>query len=248
MGQVAGFPGAIWDGDSGNRDSDDAPQMSPDWRDWNRMVAEVAAAQTRVNNNASGIDDDTLDSVGTVATKTGLTVVEKGNGGIHKTILTMTEMSVATTDGSTPATDGAWFTQPLYVFPTGRIMLLGQHIQFPLGLLEAVTGGGTGLSDTADFEIGVGSVAAANASSFDLNAGDEEDIITAIVVALTGGTSAAIETGMGTGALAAIDGTGGSYTARLNMRTVDDADHGTVADALLCTGVCTFVWTMLGDD
>lgn len=240
---TAGFPTSIWDGDSANRDSDNAPQSAPDHRDWDRMVAEVAATQ----RSNSGYSPDVIDSVGVLATKTGLTVVEKGNAALHKTIISMTEMSLVSTDGTTPATDGAWGTQPIYTFPTGRITLLGSHIQFPIGGLEAVTGGGTGFSDTADFEIGLGSAAAAQAGSFDLNGGDEEDIIAAIVAALVAAASPAVETGLG-GAVATIDGTGGSYTANLNFRTVDDADHGTTADVLLCTGVCTFLWSLLGDD
>lgn len=241
------YPTSIWDGDSLNRNSNNAPQKAPDWRDWNRMVTEVAATQTRTDNNAKGIDDDTIDSVGALTSKTGLSVVEKGDGAIHKTIITLASMSMASTDGTTPATDGAWGAQALYTFPTGRIVLLGSHVQFPLAGLVAVTGGGTGFSDTADFEIGIGSVAAAQAVSFDLNGGDEEDIIAAMVAALTSKTSDAIETGMG-GSVTPIDGTGGSYTAYLNFRTVDDLDHGTTADALLVSGTLTFLWSLLGDD
>ncbi len=53
---AATYPTGIWDGDSPNRDSDNAPMKAPDWRDWNRMIEEVAATQTQVDTNISDID------------------------------------------------------------------------------------------------------------------------------------------------------------------------------------------------
>ena len=241
------YPDSVWDGDSKNRDSDNAPQKNPDWRDWDRAFTEVVATQNRINGNHAGLDDVTLDSVGTLATKTGLSVVEKGNGSVHKTVITMDEMPVISTDGSSPATDGAWGTQQLYTFPQGHINVLGRHIIFPTGGLEAVTGGGTGFSTTADFEIGVGTVAAAQAAQFDLNGGDEEDVIAAMVAALTSKTSDADEITV-SGTAATVDGSTAAVEYHLNFRTVDDADHGTVSDVLLVSGTFTILWTCLGDD
>ena len=241
------YPTDVWDGDSRNRDSDNAPQKNPDWRDWDRVFTEVVATQNRINSNHAGADDVTLDSVGTLATKTGLTVVEKGNGSIHKTVITMDEMQVVSTDGVAPGADGAWGTQQLYTFPQGHINVLGKHIVFPLAGLEAVTGGGTGFSTTADFEIGVGTVAAAQAAAFDLNGGDEEDVVAAIVCALTAKTSDSIESSAN-GTAATVDGSTAALEYHLNFRTVDNADHGTVADVLLVSGTFTILWTCLGND
>ena len=39
------YPNNIWDGDSANRDSDNNPRKSPDYRDWLRMIEEMAATQ-----------------------------------------------------------------------------------------------------------------------------------------------------------------------------------------------------------
>ncbi|KKM61510.1 hypothetical protein LCGC14_1531010 [marine sediment metagenome] len=241
------YPSSVWDGDSRNRDSDNAPKKAPDWQDWDRGITEVAATQTRIDNNAGGVDDTTLDSVGTLATKTGLSVVEKGNGAIHKTVISMATMAVVSTDGASPAADGAWGTQLLYTFPEGHIRVLGRHIVFPLGGLAAVTGGGTGFSDTADFEIGVGTVAAAQDTQFDLNGGDEEDVVAAIVCALTAKTSDAIES-LASGTSSTVDGSTTALTHHLNFRTVDNADHGVTADVLNVTGTFTILWTCLGDD
>lgn len=244
---MVSYPNNVWDGDSKSRDSDDAPRKSPDWRDWNRMVEEVAATQNRIDSNNAGVDDDAIDSVGAIASLAGLTVVEKGNAALHKTVLTFDEVEIATVDGTTPATDGAWFTQNLYTFPVGHINVVRAHAQFPLGKLEAETGGGAGLSDTSDFELGIGTVASANASSFGLGDGTQENVIAALDCNLTSGTSDAIEKGV-QATSAVYDGTGGAIVARLNMRTLDDADHGTAADALIVSGTVTILWSALGDD
>ncbi len=243
---MSSFPTSVWDGDSGSRDSDTYVSRAPDARDWQRIIAEVAAVQSRVLDDEAGVDDDTLDSVGTVAVVTGLSAVEKGNGSIHKTILTLDEVDVATTDGSTPATDGAWGTKTLYTFPVGRLVILSAHAVFPLGGLVATTGGGTGLSDTADLGIGVGTVAAAQATEFGLS-GTAENIAAEMDVNLVAGASDAVETATNVTA-AAHDGTSSAISAKLNLRTLGDDDHGVTADILVVSGTITILWTMIGDE
>ena len=99
------YPAAIWDGDSGNRDSDDGVQAAPDHRDWGRMIGEMQAVQ----RSNVGIDpDNVLNSVGTVGTTTGVSAVERGNAAMHKTIITLADVAVAMADGGTPATDAMW--------------------------------------------------------------------------------------------------------------------------------------------
>ena len=53
---AASYPTSIWDGDSLNRDSDNSPRKSPDWRDWNRLIEEMMAVQTQTDTNISDID------------------------------------------------------------------------------------------------------------------------------------------------------------------------------------------------
>lgn len=246
---TAGYPSSVWDGDSANRDSDDGVQASPDYRDWDRMIDEVAAAQTQLNNNQAGVayPVNATHTVGAVTTKTGLSVVEYGDAAIHKTVFTMADMAMVSTDGATPATDGAWGSQSLYTFPEGQLLLLGAQFVSPIAGLAAVTGGGTGLSDTADFEIGVGTVAAANINAFDLDGSTDEDIIAAIVVALTAAATTAVQAGINSTA-AVHDGTTAAIEFFLNFRTVDDADHGTTADVLTVNSTLTLLWSVLGDD
>ena len=247
LNRTAVFPTSVWDGDSGNRAGSDDRQRAPDHRDWDRLVAEVAAAQTRLYNNERGTDDDTVDSVGTVATKTGLSVVEKGNGAIHKTILSLSAVALASTDGATAGTDGAWGTQNLYTFPQGHLFILGAHMVWELGGITATIGGGTGFSDTADIGVGVGTVAAANSTEWGLSTTEEDICAEQNGVDLVAATSDAIESSVNAAVLAS-DGSTAAVVARLNFRTLDDADHGVTADVLSFTGTVTILWTILGDD
>jgi len=240
------YPGSVWNGDTDNRDMSLAQRKAPDWRDWKRLVEEVAAAQTQIDSYNVGVDATAIDSVGAVATKTGLTVVEKGNGAVHKTVFTLDEVELITTDGTDAPNDAAWATQTLYTFPVGHVNILGAHAVFPLAGLEAVTGGGGGLSDTADFGIGVGTVAIAQAVGFGL-AGTEEDVVAEMDCDLTSKTSDAIESAAN-GTAATHDGSTSAIDIHLNVGTLDDADHGASADVLKVSGTITVVWSVLGDD
>ena len=240
----ASYPGSVWDGDSNTRDSDNAPRRSPDWQDWSRLVAEVAAVQ---NSNQGYDPDNALNSRGTLASVTGLTVVERGNAAVHKTILTLDEVDVTMTDGTTPATDAMFGTKALYTFPAGHIVILGAHEVFPLAGLEATTGGGTGLSDTADLEVGVGTTARANGTNFALQTAEDNIVPGQTGVDLTAGTSDAIESNQLAAALF-FDGSASAAVANLNAVTLDDADAGTTADVLKVSGTITLLWTMQGDD
>lgn len=240
---AATFPGAIWDGDSGNRDSDAGHIMAPDHRDWMRLVAELAATQ---RGNQGYDPDNTLNSYGTLGTTTGLSVVERGNAAVHKTIISLANVAMTMTDGTTPATDAMWGTVPLYTFPTGHIVVLGAHLVFPLGLIIATVAGGGGLADDADLEFGVGTTARANQTNFALAAAEDNIVPEQVGVDLTSATSDAIESSQLAAALF-FDGTSGAV-ANLNFITTDDADAGTVADELDLTGTLTLLWTMQGND
>ncbi len=244
----AGYPTSVWDGDSGNRDSDDGVQAAPDHRDWDRAIAEIAAVQTQIDNNQAGVayPVDALHTVGAVTSKTGLSIVEYGDAAIHKTVFTFATMAMASTDGSTPGTDRAWGAQSLYTFPAGQLLFMGAQIVFPLAGLIAVTGGGTGFSTTADFGIGVGTVAAAQSTEFGIST-TEENIIAEIDCDLTAKTSDAIESAVN-GTAAVYDGTSSAIIFYLNYGTLDDADHGATADVLQVNGTLTLLWSILGDD
>lgn len=246
LNSAATFPAAIWDGDSGNRDSADDNKRAPDFRDWKRLVAEIRAVQ----ESNSGIDPNTtLNSHGVLATVTGLTVKEYGNAAIHKTVITLDEVDVVTEDG-TNASYAAFGTKGLYTFPEGHMLLLGSHQVYPSGGLEATTGGGGGISDTATLEIGVGSTVRTDDADFDLStdASDQDIVPLHIAAALSSGASAAIETSALTAAVF-FDGSAGAIVATLNViSATDDTDHGAADDVLKVSGTITLIWTMQGDN
>ncbi len=241
---TATYPATVWDGDSGNRDSDDGDQRAPDHRDYARAMAEIQAVQ----RSNQGVDpDNALNSVGTVGTTTGVSAVERGNAAMHKTIITLSAVAIAMTDGDTPATDANFGTLKLYTFPEGHVILHSAHFVFPVAGFVAVTGGSTGLSDTADLEVGVGTTARANASNFALAAAEHDIVPENTGVDLVAGSSDAIESSISTATLRA-DGSAAAKTANLNIITSDDADSGTTDDVLTTNGTITLIWSMVGDN
>ena len=241
---VATYPASIWDGDSGNRDSDDGVQAAPDHRDWARMVAEMQSVQ----ESNQGIDpDNVLNSVGAEGAGSGISVVERGDAAMHKTIITLTNVAVTMTDGTTPATDAMWGTIPLYTFPEGHVLFHGSHMVFPIAGMVATVGGGTGLSDTADLEAGVGTTARANATNFALQTAEHNVVPEQTGIDLVAGSSDAIESSQSTAVLFS-DGSSSAIIANLNIITSDDADAGTTADELTVNGTITLIWSMLGDN
>jgi len=208
---------------------------------------QIAANLSTVANVRDGVDSVAIDSVGVLETVSGLTVVEKGDGAVHKTVITLAEVIMTTADGAVPATDGMWSTLKLYTFPQGHIAVLASHMTCPITGIEAVTGSGTGLSDTADLELGVGSVASANETVFGLNNGAQEDIIEAMDVDLTAKTSDSAETVVNS-TVAVYDGSTTESTLNMNLRTIDDADAGTGADTVKVSGTLTVLWSNLGDN
>ncbi len=213
------------------------------------LQKQINDINTEIGELATGVtaDDVIIHSVGTVnPLAVGATVTELGDGAVHKTIITLDEVAMPVVDGTSPTTDGAWGTLKLYTFPAGHIQILGGHQVFPIGGLVA-SSAGSGLTSTADFEIGVGTAAAANASAFDLNNGTEENIVPHSTVALTTSANADIESAA-QGTAAVYDGSSTATLAYLNMRTSADGDSGTAASTLTCSGTVTIVWTNLGDN
>jgi hypothetical protein len=176
---------------------------------------------------------------------TGATVTEIGSSAIHKTIIDLAGVEMTVTDGTTPATDGAWGTLKLYTFPKGQIKIIGAKAGFKTGNIVA-SSAGSGLTATADFELGLGTVASGNHSSFGLGDGTQENIVAALDIDLTSSTSDADENGFNT-TDAAHDGTATAITVNLNMRTLDDADSGTAASKLTMTGQVVLIWTNVGE-
>lgn len=237
---AATFPAAIWDGDSGNRDSNAGDNRAPDYRDWVRLINELAAAQ---RSNQGYDPDNTLNSVGTIGTTSGLSVVERGNASLHKTIITLEDVIMVMTDGTTPATDAMFGTTPLYTFPAGHVLFHGSHVLWPLG---DVTAGSGGLTTTADLEMGVGTTARTNQTNFALAAAEKNIVAELVLAQMVSGTTAAIESIAATAAKY-LDFSAAAAVANLNFITSDN-DDATADDTLILSGTITLLWSMQGDD
>ncbi len=204
-------------------------------------VTDIGTNVTDIANALAGINANATHTVGAVTSKTGLTVAELGDGAMHKTVLTLTAVAMASTDATT---DGARTTQELYTFPEGHIIILAAHAVFDLGDIVATTGGDDGYSDAANLGIGVGTVAANAGTGLD---GTEEDICTEMDVNLTSKASDA-EAAVAQATSAVYDGSTSAIKAILNTSTLGDGDHGANPDTLTVTGTITIVWTTIGDD
>ena len=202
--------------------------------------------EAALRESISGTCKVSTHSFGTIESVSGLTVKEYGDAAVHKTILTLAGVVMDVVDGATPANDGAWGTKKLYTFPQGHVQILGAHFVSPKGGMVAAGAGG--LTATADFEIGVGTVASGNESVFGLNKGTQENIVAAITTALTASATTAIKSGVTTTPGNNYDGSTTAIPVNLNMRTIDDLDSGTDASTLTLSGTLTIRWSVLGDN
>jgi hypothetical protein len=166
-------------------------------------------------------------SKGTAA-NAGVTVSES----VGKTVLTFTNVSVATVDATT---NGAQGSLSIYNFPEGLIDYRGGVANLTL------TKVGAGITATAGIVSSVGSVAA----GVDLTlTGTEADFIPSMATTLAAGVGVASGVSV-TANSTLMDGTATAKVARLNLVV---ADAGSSAnDAILVNGTITLAWSLIGD-
>ena len=176
---------------------------------------------------------DPKTSVG-VGAKNGsaVTAVENGNGAVHKTVLTLTNLSVTMTDATT---NGCHGTHKLYDFPEGAITILGAHMN-----LTTLAGSG-GIADGAALVGGVGT-AAVGTNNATLTS-TEQDILSSTAGTLTSGAGALKK--YASPNTTAYDGTSAAIDAILNL-AVPDADSS-ASDTVTVNGTVTLYWINLGD-
>lgn len=177
------------------------------------------------------------ESAGTVPAATlaaGVAISESGFGALHKTVLTLSSVSITMTDATTAGSHGSL---QLYDFPTGVFFLLGAVTD-----LSTLAGAG-GLADTAALVGALGSEALATDNATLTSA--EADFVPSTAGTLSSG--AGVLDGETTTALIAIwDGTGGAIDLFLNLAV---PDAGTSAnDTLTVSGTITLFWLELGDN
>lgn len=149
--------------------------------------------------------------------------------GLNKTILTLTNVSVATTDAGA---SGAYGGLEIYDFPLGVISFLGATTNLTLARV------GTGLTTTAAIVAAVGSATAGADATL---TSTEADYIASTACTFTAGASAFA--GISTAA-AQFDGHATAKKAFLNFAVVDAGS--TANDAILVNGTITLIWGNLG--
>lgn len=177
-------------------------------------------------------EDGTLGK-GSAAT-TAIVAREHGNFAIHKTVLTLTSLSLTIIDRG--AGNVGYGGVKVYDFPAGAIEILGASANVTL------LAGAGGIVDDWDGDFSLGTVTAA--ADNDLT-GTEANVLpkTATIQATSGtgtaqGKSTTTEIGIHDGTSTAID-------AYLNVM-IDDADISS-NDTLAASGTITLVWVNLGD-
>lgn len=167
---------------------------------------------------------------------TGATVSEQGNGVMHKTVITFTNVDVPLADAAGVVAYGGL---KVYDMPEGAILMLGAVADVDL------TKSSAGVNADWDGDMGVGTITASNDGTL---AATEQNIIptTATPQAVAGVTTA---NGKSTATEnAVLDGTTTPVDVYFNL-LVDDADHdvtGTPCNLIL-NGTLTLHWINLGD-
>jgi hypothetical protein len=183
--------------------------------------------------NPAGDGDSFL---GTVATVTGLSVVEDGFGPFRRTTFQFDDVAFALVDEAGVV---AYSGKKVYDFPAGNTLVLGATADF------ALTKSSAGVNADWDGDFGVGTVTASNNGTL---AGTEQDIIpsTATPQAAAGATTA-----KGNNAAAIAPIVAGLTTDNdlfVNF-LVDDADHDVTGTAcnLIVNGTLVVIWMNLGN-
>lgn len=177
------------------------------------------------------VDPQTSVGVGAKA-GTGVTVVENGNGTVHKTVLTLASVSVTMTDAGAAGSHG---TQKLYDFPEGAIQYLGGSMN-----LTTLAGAG-GIADGAALVGGVGTAAVGTGNATLTTT--EQDLLTSTAGTLTDGAGTLKK--HVSSVATAFDGTATAVDAFLNL-AVPDADSS-ASDTVAVSGTVTLHWINLGD-
>ncbi len=162
----------------------------------------------------------------------GVVAVETGDGAVHKTVLTLTNVAITVTDSGGAA--GGQGSQKVYDFPEGVIQLLGASYNL-------TTAAAAGIGATAALVGSLGSVAASAADA--ALTSTEADMIASTTGTLSG--SAGTLAKHGSLVAAAFDGHTTALDAILNLAV---PDAGISASAVVTVnGTITIVWANLGD-
>ncbi len=194
------------------------------------LTALTAPTITAPTITGITVDPTTTAGVGTVS-GTGVSVVEGGNSGLHKTTFTLANTQVITDAGAAGAQGGT----KIYTFPEGVITILGVSCN------ATTLAGAGGIADGAATVHSLGTVTAAvdNATL----TSTEADIIASFAGTMT--TGAGAFTKYGAINATPYDGHTTAIAVFLNS-AVPDADSS-ASDTITFAGSCTLLWSTSGD-
>lgn len=194
--------------------------------------ALVTAAISATGAVTSSSDDVTSSGVGAVNGAT-VSAVEKGNGVIHKTVLTLAATPVTVRD--TQQGGGV----KIYDFPEGRILFLGSTGSIAVKTTSILA---STLHAGVTCNWGVGSVTQSSSTV----ATTEQNILNVAAFTSSATINVAGATATGVGVLTPLDGTTTPIDAFLNLAVAGATDID--ADATVTvTGTITISWMNLGD-
>lgn len=204
------------------------------------LPATQAGTETLTNKTLTAPTVDTLKCTGGVGAKNGATVsvVEQGDGNIHKTVLTLTATPLPIV--SVGAGNGVGGVK-LYDFPEGRICVLGTMADLSLAVAAGKQADFT--DATPEGDVGIGTVAPANDDAFGTDATDD-DFATGQAFTMSAYAATAK---CQSEPVQQMDGTATPKDLYLNG-LVDAADiDDDVSTEIEVTGTVTVVWVNLGD-
>lgn len=177
---------------------------------------------------ASTLTPTTSINVGTVATATGLSVVEEGDAVNHKTVLTLADFPVGSALAAADLAVGAL----LYTLPAGAQIVEATYMNV------ALTGTATIVGDTPD--VGVGSTVGTGAIAL---------LTTTMIDHLDGQTSGAISganyvTALKTATAGALTGIALNVAASAKTLYLNCADGWAGAGDVTATGTIHIIWKM----
>ena len=180
------------------------------------------------------------DVFGVAAIASGVTPVEKWDGiAIHKTQLQLSSVPVSVTSVTSGAGVGG---TKIYTFPTGRILMLGCMADLSIQIATADQAAFT--DATPEGDVGIGTLAPANADALGTDATDD-NFATATTFVMSAYADASVQ--CPSEASLQIDGTSTAVPMFVNM-LVDavDIDDGTTS-TVYASGIVTCYWINLGD-
>lgn len=194
---------------------------------------EVSASGSAVAVPALAVTGNLTTASG-VGAKNGsaVSVVELGDGAVHKTVFTLTALSVTMTDAGAAGCHGS---HKIYDFPEGVIQVLGCSYN-----LTTLAGSG-GIGDTAALVGALGTTATATDNATLTTT--EANLIASTTGTLTAG--AGVLQSHGSLVATAFDGHTTPVDAYLNLAVPDAGSSA--SDTVTVSGTITITWVNLGD-